>query len=245
MNTLRRSLVLLLLFLGVSLPAWAEPELTVLTDNRHPLAWLEKGTPRGIAHDLVAATMKELDLKQTIEFVSFNRGLKMAQNHDNFVFFSVTRTPERSNLFKWAGPLVQNDIYIYKLKSNPAPIRTLADLGKLGSVGVPKGMSQDTYLTNRGLNNIMRSDTLANTLRSLANKRVEAIAMGQATLPATAHEIGLDMAQLEETPLMLYENPLHIAFSKNVSDETVRRWQKALDKVKQEKYKQLVDIYLR
>lgn len=245
MTAIRRSLFLFLLALWLPRHAWAEAELIVLTDNRHPLAWIEKGKPRGIAYDLVVATMKELGLTPTIEFVSFTRGMKMAQHHDNYVFFSVTRTPERSNQFKWAGPLLQNDIYVYKLKGNPAQIRSLADLEKLGGVGVPKGMSQDTYLTNRGLHNIMRSDTLANTLRSLVNKRVDAIAMGQATLPSTAKEIGLEMAQLEETPLMLYENPLHIAFSKNVSDETVQRWQKALDKVKQEKYKQLINTYLR
>ena len=55
---------------------------------------------------------------------------------------------------------------------------------------------------------------------------------------------GLDPALFEQTPLKLYENPLYIAFSKDVSDETIQRWQKALDKVKREKYSQLDHKYL-
>lgn len=225
--------------------AGAEPGLTIMTDDRHPLAWQEGGKGRGIAYDLVVATMKELGADYPIEFTSFGRGLKLAQTKDNVAFFSVTRSPERLNTLKWVGPLVRNDVYVYKLKNAPFTVEKFADLRGLKGIGVPKGMSQDTYLTQQGFGNVMRSDNLPNALRALALKRVDVVAMGQMTVGPSAREAGLNPAELEQTPLQLYENPLYLAFSRNVGDETVARWQKALDKVKREKYKQLQQQYLR
>lgn len=235
----------LLLLLCLSVPLWAaESTLTVMTDERHPLAWQDKGVAQGIAYDLVTATMKELGLTPAIIFTSFNRGLKQTQSENNRVFFSVTRSAERERTLKWAGPLVNNDIYIYKRKDSPLNIVTLDDLRGLTSIGVPKGMSQDSFLTEQALPNVMRSDTIANVLRALLNKRVDVVAIGQLTARSTLLEIGANPALIEETPLKLYDNPLYIAFSLNVSDETVARWQKALDKVKREHYNLISNKYL-
>lgn len=236
--------VLCMLFC-VSSWACAEPGLTIMTDDRHPLAWQEGGQGRGIAYDLVIAAMKELGADYPIEFTSFGRGLKLAQTKDNVAFFSVTRSPDRIETLKWAGPLVRNDVYVYKLKSAPFKVEKLEDLRGLKGIGVPKGMSQDSYLSQRGLGNVMRSDNLPNALRALALKRVDVVAMGQMTVGPAAREAGLNPAELEQTALRLYENPLYLTFSRNISDESVARWQKALDKVKREKYKQLQQQYLR
>lgn len=230
-----------------ALPVFADATipLNVMTDDRRPLAWQENGLARGIAYELVVATMKELGLNPSIEFTSFNRGLKLAQSQDNQAFFSVTRSPERNLTLKWVGPLVQNDVYVYKLKVARLKVETLEDLRSQRGIGVPRGMSQDNYLTELGLHNVMRTDTIANALRALVNKRVDVVAVGQLTMSATATEIGARVADFEETPLKLFDNPLYIAFSLNTSDDTIRHWQKALDKVKQEKYRTLFSTYVR
>lgn len=239
-----RLLIICLAMLG-ALSAAAAPVLMVMTDERQPLAWRDKTGARGISYDLVAATMKELGMEPEIHFTTFTRGLALAQTQPNQAFFSVTRSPERDATLKWVGPLVQNDIYVYKLKSSPAIILNLHDLRRLQGVGVPKGMSQDAFLTEQGLGNIMRSDTIANAIRALATKRIDAVAIGRLTFFGTVKELGLDVSLFEETPVKLFDNPLYIAFSRNVPDQEIQRWQKALNKVKREQHNKLSNLYLR
>ena len=82
--------IIIFFLLPGTLPAM-EPHLTVLSDERQPLAWTSKGGPRGIAYDLVAATMRELGMAPDIQFTTFSRGLTLAQTEPNHAFFSVTR----------------------------------------------------------------------------------------------------------------------------------------------------------
>ncbi len=236
-------LILLSVACAVLHPAQAESNLAVMTDERRPHAWRENGVPQGICYELVVETMRELKLKPEIKFTSFVRGLHLAQTEKSTAFFSITPTPERNQHFKWVGPLIQSDVYIYKLRGNPLTIRTFDDLRQQKKIGVPRGMKQDTQLTDEGYT-VMRFDNITKTLLALANRRADVIAIGELTLNASAREAGLDPALFERTPLKLYENPLYIAFSKDVSDETIQRWQKALDQVKREKYGQLDHKYL-
>ena len=184
-----------------------------------------------------------MKLNLPIEFTSFNRGLQVAMTQQNTAFFSATSTPERKQKLKFVGPLVQSDVYIYKLKNSPVTIKNMADLYQLTGVGVPRGMLQEVFLTKKGIP-VTQFDDSTKMLLGLKNQRVVAIAIGSLPLRASARQIGIDPDQFEQTPVKLYENPLYIALSKDISDETVQRWQKALDKVKREHYTRLSRQYL-
>ncbi len=223
--------------------AQADPELKILADVRPPYAWLEKGVAQGINYDLVSLTMQEMKLNQPIEFTSFSRGLQMAQTKPNTAFFSASLTPERQQTLKFVGPLVQSDVYIYKLKQSPVVIKSIDDLYRLPGVGVPRGMNSEAWLTKKGIPTKQFADTTKMIL-GLKNQRVEAVISGQLSFRASAYEAGLDPDIFEQTPIKLYENSLYIAFSKNVRDETIQRWQTALDKVKHEHFARLSSKYL-
>lgn len=241
----RLSLLILSVFLALGAPlASAAPPLTVLADERRPYAWMENGVMHGICYEMVVATMKEMQQVQPIEITSFNRGLQLVMNGRNTLFFSVTPTPERSQALKWVGPLVSSDVYIYKLRGTGPEIRTVEDLNKLEGIGVPFGMQQDFFLRRQG-HSVIPFDNIAKMLLGLKNGRAQAIAVGPLALAGGAREVGLDPAQFEQTPILLYRNPLYIAFSKDVSDQTIQRWQKALDKVKREQYPRLSEKYLK
>ncbi len=223
--------------------AQADPDLKILAELRSPYAWVESGVAQGINYDLVVLVMREMKLNFPIEFTSFNRGLQVAMTQQNTAFFSATSTPERKQKLKFVGPLIQSDVYIYKLKNSPVTIKSMADLYQLSSVGVPRGMLQEIFLTKKGIP-VTQFDDSTKLLLGLKNQRVAAVAIGSLPLRASARQIGLDPEQFEQTPVKLYENPLYIAFSKDVRDETVLRWQKALDKVKREHLVHLGRQYL-
>lgn len=240
-----RLLLALFMLLAITAPAaWAAQPLTVLADERRPYAWLENGVMQGICYEMVAATMKELQQVVPIEITSFNRGLHLAMNGHNTAFFSVTPTPERSQALKWVGPLVSSDVYIYRLKGAGPEVRTVEDLNKLEGIGVPFGMQQDLFLRRQGYR-VIQFDNIAKMLLGLKNGRVQVVAVGPLALAGGAREAGLDPNRFEQTPILLYRNPLYIAFSKDVSDQTIQRWQKALDKIKREQYPHLREKYLK
>lgn len=222
----------------------AEEALTVYTNEQPPLSWIEAGNPKGFTYELVTATMKELGLPPEIQFTGYARAMKLLQTQKKIVFFAAPRIAGQAPSLKWAGPLLQEDIYIYKRKHSPLEANTLDDLRKLKSIGVTQGMGPDLFLTGQGLTNVMRSSNQANTLRALSHRRVEAIVMGKISIYPTARMIGLDPDQIEASPLRLYESPLYIAFSPDISDDTVRLWQKKLDKIKHEKGAELSKLYL-
>ncbi len=222
----------------------AEP-LTVLTHELPPHVWQDKGLPDGFAYELVRETMHALGEKYPIEFVSFRRGLMQVQNERGKVLFVCGRSPEREKTVKWVGPLVQSAVYIYQRKGAGLNLNSLDDLREVNGIGVQFGIREDSFLTAQGFTNIFRSDSQALALRALVNKRVDAAPLGVLALPRLLRDEGVSPDAIEQTSLKFFDSDLYIAFSLDVHDETIQRWQKALDKVKREHYERLYAKYLR
>lgn len=233
------------LLLSVSVPGRAAEPLTVLAHDVPPYAWQDKGQSYGFAYELVRETMLELGEKFPIEFVSFRRGWQQVQNEQGKALFVVSRNPEREKSAKWVGPLLKSATYIYQRKGAGLSLNKLDDLGKLNGIAVQLGINEDTFLTAQGLTNLYRSPSKSLTLRALINQRVDAAPFGRHAVPKLLRDAGLPPDAIEQTPLKLFDNEFYIAFSKDVSDETIERWQKAFDKVKRERYEQLYAKYLR
>lgn len=231
------------LMLSAVASSWAAAPLTVLTHEVQPFGWQERGQSFGFAYELVLETMQELGDALPIDFVSFRRGLQQVQSQQKKVFFILNRTPEREHTVKWVGPLIKSSTYMYQRKGAGLNLRNLDDLRKTPAIGLQIGLSEDTYLTTQGFTNIYRSTSKALTVRALVNKRVDAIPLSQLAVPSLLREEGLPADAIEQTPLKLFDNDFYIAFSKDVSDETIQRWQKALDKVKRDHYETLFAKY--
>lgn len=233
------------LLLSVSASGRAAEPLTVLAHEASPYAWQEKGQLHGFAYELVRETMLELGEKSPIELVSFRRGWQQVLNEQGKALFVVARNPERENAAKWVGPLLKSATYIYQRKGAGLSLNKLEDLGKLNGIAVQLGIGDDTFLTAQGLTNLYRSPSKPLTLRALINQRVDAAPFSRHAVPKLLRDAGLPPDAIEPTPIKLFDNDFYIAFSKDASDENIERWQKALDKVKRERYEQLYAKYLR
>lgn len=235
----------LVLFFTLSASSHAAEKLTVLTHEMLPHAWQEKGQPYGFAYELVRETMLELGDKSPIEFVSFRRALLQIQNERGKAMFVLDRSPEREKTVKWVGPLIKSAVYIYQRKGAGLKLATLEDLRQLNGIGVQLGIRDDVFLTEQGFTHLYRLESRSHALRALLNHRVDAVALGSLAAPLMLRDAGLPPDAIEQTPLKLFDSDLYIAFSNDVSDETIQRWQKALDKVKHKYYEQLYAKYLR
>lgn len=238
-----RRLVSAVLALLLGMPAQAN-ELTVLMHDLRPYGWKEAGRFHGYAYELVRDAQFELGISAEIQLTSFNRGWQLVRQAGPTALFPVSRSPERERLVKWVGPLLESNVYLFKRKGESLRLESIDDLRMLTSIGVQQGIRDDFVLSKMGLTNLYRSNSRELTLRALINKRVDVIPLSENALRSLLRTEGFAGDAIENTGFKLYASALYIAFSSDVDDETIRRWQRALDKVKHAQHELLSRKYL-
>lgn len=231
------------LLLGV--PCQASESITMLTHELRPYCWKEQGRFQGFACELIQETMSELGLAADIQLTSFARGWAQVKTERNTAFFVLSRSSAREDSVKWVGPLLRSDVYLYKRKGDDLKLEGLDDLRQIGAIGVQQNIRDDVVLTSLGLSNLYRSNSRELTLRALINNRVDVIPLGERVVRDLLRKEGLAADAIESTGIKLYSSELHVAFSPDVSDAVIQRWQLALDKVKRERHELLARKYLR
>jgi len=248
-NPLRRharSLVtwtVLALSFGVNVRA---DDFVFMTHVIKPLSWQDPDHQyHGLAYELSALTMKRLGYSaDAIENYPFARALRLVETTDDKVLFPVARIPERENVLKWVGPLFSNGVYFYQRK-NASRIRSLEDLKKLHSIGVGNQNATMALLLKKGFDNLYPVGTEIQAVKMLELDRVDAIAVGEVVMLAAERSGEYGLGAFQKTSVKLYDSDLYIAFSKNVSDDEIRRWKKQLDEVKRDWYPALYDRYIK
>jgi polar amino acid transport system substrate-binding protein len=229
-------------------------EIQFMTHNIKEKTFIdEKGELRGKKHggrrafnlELVREMMILMNSPGTFEEVPFARGLLYVQNNKNFALFNVTRKPDRENTVKWVGPLQSDTAYFYELKSAPTGIRTLEDAKKVDSICVLNKGVHDTFLQEKGFDNLQYNVSYTGCFKMLANKRVSLTPSGFLPLVERLRTAGLSLQDVKRIPVSLFDSEGYLTFSKNISDNVIQQWQNALDELKQSgKYDQLIQEYL-
>ena len=227
-----------------SVASLAVEPLTLLSHEFRPFTWTEGGKVQGFAYDMIQSVLQELDQGKDVEQTSFKRAWMRVQTEPHTAVFVASRSPEREHAVKWVGPLYSGGVYMYRLKGSDLKLESLDDLRKGLRIGVQNGLREDTVLTTAGVTKLFRSNSVELALRALLNKRVDAIPLGDGIASSLLRNEGLPPDAIEKTKLKLFDSSLYMAFSLDVSDETVRRWQQALDKVKQARYDALERQYI-
>lgn len=244
----RRILLMVTVFVFVTgIPyLFAEKPLTIITEDWPPYNYMKKGEIRGFSTEIVQAIMDELNIDNKIKLLPGARGERMLAEKQGIMSFSLFRTSSREKLYKWVGPISEEAIYFYKKKGNPLAVMTLEDAKKVKIVSCPhKGLIFSTLKEN-GFDNL---DLTANH-ESIIKK----LLVGRTDLSVHAPKLGvkywlkkieLPTDSLEQTPVKLLEFPLYIACTKDIHDNVIQKWQKALDKIRASgKYKQIYMKYM-
>ena len=212
----------------------------------------ENGELRGIEHkgrrafhlELVREMMILLDHPKAFTDVPFARGLLLVQNEDNLALFNVTRKPSREDTVKWVGPLDTGASYFYELTVNPTGIQTLEDAKKISAICVLNGNVHDEFLKKEGFVNLYRSHSYTSCFQMLSLKRVTLTPSSVLPLAQRLKDAGISPQDVKRTAVFLFNTEGYLAFSKNIEDDVIRRWQNALVQLKESgKYDQLVQEY--
>lgn len=158
----------------IALPqaALAEP-LRLLIQEYAPFSYTEPktGEIRGFVTDKIMEIMRRAGETPEISSTSLARGLNATLNDDNTCLFAFRRTPERENLFKWVGPLTNDNWVLYGRKTDSRVLKKFED-AKPYSIGSYKNAATGLQLTEQGYHIAFASEDDDNP-RLLVNKRID------------------------------------------------------------------------
>ncbi len=228
-------ILLLILSLSIFICNANAQEFKLIAEDAAPNSFIEDGQVKGKAIEIVRAVLNEIGLEgKAIEVLPWARGYKMLEAEKNVALFPTSRTQKREILFKWAGPIADNNINLYKLKSRKdIQASTLDGLKKYraGSAG-GKNNVKTQFLTAHGFV-VELVDEDKQNIDKLFRGRVDFIPYSETRLRYDVRRYGHDPEQIEKI-LNIEEmsSKAYIAFSKSTDDELVRKLQDGFDAIK-------------
>jgi two-component system, NarL family, sensor histidine kinase EvgS len=219
--------LLLVYFLPFRLSA---KEFRILTEEFPPYNYTQNNEVVGISTEIMREMLKRLGHSDNFEVMPWSKAYHIAQEEDNIILFSTTRTPIREKLFKWVGPLVPNNTMFFAKKDSDISLTSLDDAKKVARIGVYKDDFGELLLREKGF------DNLESVLDNKEN--VIKLAKGEIDLWIINDLTGRHMARGEglsdhiKKVFEVQKDYMYIAFSKTTPDEVVRKWQNVLDEIK-------------
>ena len=217
--------------------------LFYLTEEFRPLNYTEDGKPTGLSVALLKLIWQEMKVpEQPIQVMPWARIYNSGQLDQHIVIFSMYRTEEREDSFKWVGPIVKGRLSLFGLRSRHLKIESLKDMEgrKIASL---RDIAAATKLLRAGFPLIYAS-RVEHAIQLLESGRVDALALDEFKFRQTLAAMGASPDDFE-TILVLSEDSLYYAFSLDTSDELIQRFQQALDKiVRRPVYRNLLNFYI-
>ena len=220
--------------------------LSLMSEDYPPYNYPDgKGKPTGISVDIVKRIIEKTGDRDNITILPWARSYKYIQTKKEQVLFVMTRTKQREDLFKWVGPVASNNWVFFSTKDSGIKIDFLAEAkSSKYIIGTYKDDACELFLKSRGFNNISSVPDDQLNVKKLMKKRIDLWIVGeyQGLIKAKRHGVSHKLKKV----FNVKDTQLYIAFSKDVSDKIVDRWQKELDILKQNGiYQKILDKYLK
>ncbi len=223
------------LLLGAATAQAAPEKIELLTENFPPYNMAVDGKNfarnekiHGIATDIIREMFQRagIDYSLTLRF-PWERIYKMALETPGYGVFVTARLAEREELFKWVGPIGPDDWVLLARGDSTIEVNSLEEARQY-RIGAYKGDAIGEHLLAQGL-----EPSLA--LRDQTN--VEKLQSGAIDLWATGDPAGRFLARQQgitglKRVLRFDSAELYLALNKQISDETVKQLQAALDEMR-------------
>lgn len=209
-------------------------DIMIITEEAPPYNYTQDGKITGVSTEMVQAVFKEANIIYAIESYPWARAFNIATEEKNILIYSILRTPERENMFKWVGEIAPRKSYFYKLKKRKDIIINSLEDAKKYIVGGVRADARTTYLKNNGFNitEIVSNDE--SNIRKLNAKRIELMVGNELSFTYLVKLIGFSMDDFEKAFFLeeFSKGDFYMAFSLSTDDKLVQDLKTALDKVK-------------
>ncbi|HIH03138.1 MAG TPA: transporter substrate-binding domain-containing protein [Methanoregulaceae archaeon] len=230
------ALVLLGLCLAgcTALPAPKAEKLVFLTEEYPPFNYHEEGGQAGIAIDLLNETLRRLGTGQTateVQFLQWDVAYNRTLSEPGTVLFATSRLPSRENLFKWAGPIHPERAVLFGLRQRNITIASASELST-HRIGVVRNDAAVQKLRDLGVpdSQLRIAEQQEALVEWLDAGEIDLFAYGELPGQQLAGSTGGNPLRIQPV-FTLSEYQTYFAFNRNTSDETVARFQAALDRL--------------
>jgi len=232
---MKRCLVGILLFFGLSTCLFAV-ELEIYTEDLPPLNMRNEKTDRamGFSVDIVEELLERTSIRPVdgkIKVYPWSRAYKILRRSPNVMLFSMTRTENRENLFKWVGPIAPRTVWLWKMKNRRDIVVHSLNDAKQYTIGGVYEFAMSKYLQGEGFKMDMNTNIDANWLKLFYNR----IDLGTALELEAAYYMkkhGRKFSELERLVKVDDRYSFYIALSLQTADDIVNKLQLALDQMK-------------
>ncbi|MDO8842037.1 transporter substrate-binding domain-containing protein [Methanocalculus sp.] len=216
------------------MPSKGLATLTYMTEEYYPYNFLEDGVVQGISVDIIEEIFTDLntDLSRDQVFLStWEDGYQKTLSIPGYVLFSTARTPEREDLFLWAGPIVRSRNVLFMRAGES--VQTVDDIFKLSVGAITDDVAGDD-LRLLGYDKIKYATG--------AEELIQALEAGEIDAWAYAEYPGIRLigmhAQHPEAIIIAYPLTMHeyyVTFNRETPEPLIQAFQQALDRIQSEK----------
>lgn len=229
-----------LLFCSLFVEIVNAAKINAVTELFYPYQQLDENNQLvGYAIDVVHALAKNNGDELVIQLLPWSVAYQKALAEPGTMIFSIGKNQQRSNLFKWIGPIAQETLYFWALPSaNIDASEQIVDFRQY-RFAVIKDATTHQYLASNGFENLyLMGGTDSNAseesrIQMLLKSRADIVISTQPTILAALRSLG----QPEDLLIKLHrakrlDTELYIAFNHGTSDELVERYRQGLQQLK-------------
>ncbi len=238
------SMVFLLSFVFL-IPTSFGSDYTIFTEDYAPFNYTEDGKLTGLSSEIMLELLPRVGQPNNIKEMLWSDAYEKLSKSDGCILYSMTRTEEREDLFKWVGPLASDQWVFYAKKGNAIKISNLNDAHKVAKIGTCKDSVFEQFLKKEGFTNIVSVVDDSENVTKLISGDIDLWIVGDLQGIYKTKSAGVDPADFEVVQT-IQDAPIYIAFSKRTPDADINKWQKALDDLKAEGiYRTIMSKYRR
>ena len=231
---MKKAYILLLLIYFSNTAFSQNSDYTVITENWAPYNYEENGRVVGLTTEIVNRILSTLHENKKITILPIARASLALNTKHHIIMFSMFKTDERLNKYKWVGPIVEDSIYFYKRKNDTSTYTKFDDFKKAKTIACRhKGLIVN-LLTSKGFQNLDTTATDGYQIyrKLLLNRSDLAISDTEIGVRYIMKSIGHDISEIEKIPITIFKSNLYIAFSKDSDDKYIKQWQNIFDDLK-------------
>ena len=231
--------------LSLSVKASSPRQLTIFTEHFQPYNFIKDGQVVGINTELVRLACRDANIECQFKLLPWTRAFHLTQTTKLSGLISTSRYAEREKLFKWVGPLVSGESYVYKLLSrNDIEVNHINDL-KSYTIGLQRNDVYESVLTELGFEegrNLLYFSLKHQDAGLFINKKLDLIIGSSITIPYQLSSAGIESNIVE--PILKLPIPQlagnYLALNREIPDEYVKRLQQALNRIENTAIKQVL-----
>lgn len=211
-------------------------DIKIVTIDRPPFIYKEDDQIKGLATQVVRNIFTQAQVEYSIAQYSWSKAYSLLEKNENTMLYMISKKSERTNLFKWIGPIVvPYNMYFYKLKSrSDIQINALEDT-RIYRIGVIKNASNHFYLKKYGFEDghfLQTVPSVRMNIKKLLKDRVDLIVSNDFTLPLLLENEGLPFDTIQKAYSINKIEAGYLAFNKETSPELLNKLDKAFNYLK-------------